>query len=77
MFGLNKYVHMLYKIQWKFKPEQQKDLEDLLFVTFKQNEKGYFMIESVSYTYIDILTGLEEVDFVLSKVQNEFIIELV
>ena len=77
MFALNSYLDKLYQIQWKFNIEKLEELEELLFVEFKQNDKGYFVIKTIHYSAIDILQGLEEIDFVLSKVQNEIIIELV
>ena len=77
MFALNKYLNKLYEIKWKFNPDMLKDYEDLLFVTFEQKQEGYFVIQSILYTYVDILQGLEELNFVISKVENEIILEIV
>ena len=77
MFALNKYLNKLHEIKWKFNPDLQKDYEDLLFVTFEQKNEGYFCIQSILYTYVDILQGLEELNFVVSKVENEIILEIV
>ena len=76
MFGLNKYVTKLHNIKWKFNPDLQKDYEDLLFVTFEEKQ-GYFFIQSILYTYVDILQGMEELNFVISKVENEITLEIV
>ena len=77
MFALNSYLDKLYQIQWKFNIEKLRELEELLFVEFQQNDKGYFVIKTIHYSAIDILQGLEDIDFVLSKVKNEIIVELV
>ena len=77
MFALNKYLEKLYEIKWKFSADKQKNLEELLFVEFQQKENGYFVINKIIYTAIDILLGLEELDLVITKVKNEIILELV
>ena len=77
MFALNKFANKITEIQWKFDIGKKEDYEKLLFVKFKQNEKGYFTIEHVLYTYIDILMGLEELNFVVCKVKNDVTLEIV
>lgn len=75
MFGLHKYVDRLFKIQWYFDPKQQQTLEDTLFITFKQ-QNDYFLIESIHYTFIDILLALERMDFELIKQSNDLKIKI-
>ena len=77
MFALNKYAEKIYEIKWKFNVDIQKDYEDLLFVEFEQKENGYFYIKNVMYTFVDILVGLETLDFVVSKVKNDIILEII
>ena len=77
MFGLNKYVEKIYSIQWKFSPKKQKDLEELLFVEFEQNENGYFVIKNILYSYIDILCNLEELSFIFTKYQDSVYLEII
>ena len=77
MFALNKYLEKLYEVKWKFSADKQKDLEELLFVEFEQKDDGYFVINKIIYTAIDILVGLEDLDLVISKVKNNITLELI
>ena len=77
MFALNKYLEKLYEVKWKFSADKQKNLEDLLFVEFEQKDDGYFVINKIIYTAIDILVGLEDLDLVISKVKNNITLELI
>ena len=77
MFGLNKYIDKIYEIQWKFDIQQQKKFEELFYVKFQQNEKGNFQISEIDYSYVDILIGLEEINFIFTKYNNEYNIEII
>ena len=76
MFALNKYAEKIFDIEWKFNPNIQKYLEETLFVVFEQKENGYFVINDIMYSYIDILQGLETIDFVFTKYKNEYKLEV-
>ena len=76
MFGLNRYVDKLFEIKWKFDSEKRELYEDLFFVEFEDTGDGYFKLKTVVYTYMDILSGLEEVDFVLSKNNGKITMEI-
>ena len=75
MFALNQYLQKLYQVKWKFDSDMKNDLEDLLFVTFK-NEEEYFKLESIKYTVVDLLMGLEDLDFKLTKNKNDMMIQI-
>ena len=66
MFGFQKYLDKLYEIKWFFKKDEWSDLESLLFVEFEPMDDHY-VITKVKYTYVDILLGLEDMDFTLKK----------
>jgi hypothetical protein len=66
MFGLHKYLDKLFKIKWYFEKKDQPILEEILLVEFKENDDN-FLVEKVHYTYVDILLGLEEFDFTITK----------
>ena len=70
MFGLQKYLDKLYEIQWFFDKSQWGDLESLLFVEFEP-KNDYYTIKTVKYTYVDILLGLEDMEFTFKKEHNE------
>ena len=76
MFGLNKYTEKLFEVEWKFNKNKLNDIENLLFVEFKENEDGSFMIQNVLFSYFDILSGLEEFDFIFSKTKNKYILKI-
>ena len=76
MFGIGMYLSKIFEIEWKFNPNLQKYLEETLFVTFKQKENGYFVIKDVMYSYVDILQGLENINFVFTKYKNEYKVEV-
>ena len=56
MFGLQKYADKIYKLKWMMTEAQRGVLKHLCRVTFKQVDD-----------YLDILEGLEEVDFLSRK----------
>ena len=70
MLQLHSYLNKLYKIQWYFNEKDKLDLESLLFVKFKQ-VNDYYLINNVQYTYIDILLGLEDMNFEIIKTDKE------
>ena len=70
MLQLHSYLNKLYKIQWYFNEKDKLDLESLLFVKFKQ-VNDYYLIDNVQYTYVDILLGLEEMNFEILKTDKE------
>ena len=75
MFALNNYLDKLYKVKWKFNKDMKNDLEDLLFVTFK-TDGDYFTLDTIKYTVVDLLLGLEELDFKLTKNESEMILQI-
>ena len=76
MFGLNKYTEKIFEVEWKFNKKKINDLENLLFVEFKKNENGNFIIKNILFSYFDILSGLEELNFIFSKTKNKYILEI-
>ena len=66
MFGLQKYITKLNEIEWHFADEMKDTLQDIFLVEFEKNE-NYFTLTKVLYTYVDILEGLEDLDFTLTK----------
>lgn len=66
MFGLQKYLNKIYNVKWFFLPCDLKKLEEMFFVSFKE-ERNYYMIDEIHYSYIDILLALENMDFELLK----------
>lgn len=75
MFALNNYLEKLYQVKWKFDTDIKNDLEDLLFVTFK-TDGDYFKLDTIKYTVVDLLLGLEELDFQLTKNESEMILQI-
>lgn len=75
MFGLHKYLDKIFKIKWYFDPTEKQTLESQLFVTFRQ-QKDHFLIETIHYSFIDILLALEAMDFELTKKSNEYKIKI-
>ena len=76
MFGLNKYIDKLYDIEWKFPTNDKKDLEALLFVEFEQTPNNTHKIKTVKYTYVDVLLGMEELNFKLEKNGDKYTINI-
>ena len=66
MFGFQKYLDKLFQIKWYCLPCDLLKLEKQLYVEFK-SENNYFLIETIHYSCIDILIGLETIDFELIK----------
>jgi hypothetical protein len=52
------------------------DLQSLLFCEFEKLNNDYYKIKKISYTYIDLLLGLEELDFTFYKKNDEYIIHI-
>ena len=77
MFGLNKYVDKLYTLEWKFKQSEKKDLEDLLFVEFESVDENTHKIKTIKYTYVDVLLGLEELNFKFEKLNDRYCIKII
>ena len=75
MFGLHKYLDKIFKIKWYFDLTEKQTLESQLFVTFRQ-QKDHFVIETIHYSFIDILLALEAMDFELTKKSNEYKIKI-
>lgn len=70
MFGFQKYLDKLHNLKWQFESSEMSKLEELLYVKFEQ-QNDYFLIKEIYYSYVDILLGLEQVDFVMSKKGDE------
>ena len=56
----------MFELEWVFDEAKQNYMEELLQAEF-ENNGDYFKIKAVHYTYFDVLLGLEDLDFVLSK----------
>ena len=75
MFGITSYMNKIYEIKWKFNEKFLDTLEQDLYVEFKKVGQ-YYQIEKVLYSYVDMLLGLEDIDFDFTKKSNECIITL-
>lgn len=75
MFAVNNCIQKLYKIKWNFNETDKTDLEHILYVEFEQ-QHDCFIIKNVLYTYVDILLGLEDIDFEVKKINNDLIISI-
>ena len=69
MLQLYSYLDKITEIQWYFNESDLNDLESLLFVKFEK-ENDYYTIKEIKYTYIDILCGIEDMSFELTKKNN-------
>ena len=77
MIGFGKYLEKLYEVRWDFDPSLKNEIEGMLCVRFKKdNENKYFVIENVLYTYVDILLGLEDLNFVFTKENEDGVIKI-
>lgn len=76
MLGFQKYLNKLYDVHWIFDEQHKKDLEDLMFVEFEQKD-GYFCVKKFKYTYVDLLLGLEELDFKIKKTQDTITLKII
>ena len=77
MFGLTKYVDKLYDIKWFINEDELQDIEQLLYCKFtKERSKKYYKIGQIQYTYIDILLGMEELEFVFEKKDGDYILTI-
>ena len=75
MFGFQKYLEKLYNLKLYFDASVLSSLEELFCVKFKQ-ENDYYLISEVYYSYIDILLGLEKLDFIMNKKDDEVIVHV-
>ena len=76
MFALNSYLEKLYQVKWKFDDDMKENLEDLLYVSFKK-EDTYYKLDSIRYTVVDLLLGLESIkNFTIRKTYDGLIIEI-
>lgn len=66
MFSFHQQFDKLYQIKWYIPKDKKKDIEDRLFVVFK-DEDDHFKLERIIYTYMDIALGLEDTDFTFTK----------
>lgn len=66
MFGLNKYIDKLHKMKWHFNIEMKTDIEEILFVEFIEQD-DHFKLQNIVFTFVDILYGLEQMDFEILK----------
>ena len=77
MFGLTKYVDKLYDIKWFINNDDLQDIEQLLYCKFtKERSKNYYKLGEIQYTYIDILLGMEELEFVFEKKDGEYLLTI-
>ena len=76
MFALNAYLDKVYDIIWQFPPHFKSDLEQTLYVEFEHQQHNQYKIKQIRYTVVDILLGLEDIDFTLNKTPNGVIIKI-
>ena len=75
MIGFQKYLNKLYDVHWIFDNKHKRDLEDLMFTEFEQ-KNDYFVIKKIKYTYVDLLLGLEELDFEMQKSNDSITLKI-
>ena len=62
MLNLQAYLSKAFEVQWYFNENDLNDLESLLFVRFER-KNDYYVINKLQYTYLDLLLGLEDMEF--------------
>ena len=75
MFGLQKYVDNLFLVKWYFKEDYQEPIESILLARFKK-VNNHYKLEEVQYTYMDLLLGMEQMDFTLKKTGDDITINI-
>jgi hypothetical protein len=70
MFGLQKYMDKLNDIEWYFPDDWLQSLEEIMYVEFEKCNDHYRLIK-IKYTYVDLLLGLEEMDFNIKKINDK------
>ena len=75
MFGLQKYIYLIDKIKWYFPSQLKDELEQILYVDFGFDKTHYY-IQKVKFSYVDILLGLEDLDFELTKSGEDVMIKI-
>ena len=75
MFSLHQQFEQLYNIEWYFPEDKLSDVEQRLYVTFRKDHDHY-KLQEVKYTYLDIVTGLKDVDVEFVKKGNRMKITL-
>ena len=78
MFGLVKYIDKIYQIKWYFDKEQDiHEYEDIMYCRFKKRiSDDYYTIDQILYTYVDILLGLEDLNFTFEKKDDDYICKI-
>ena len=70
MLNLQAYLSKVFEVQWYFNDSDLNDLESLLFVRFER-KNDHYLISKLQYTYLDLLLGLEDMEFEIKKIGNE------
>lgn len=76
MFGTEKYRKRIHEIKWYINDGDINDIQDLLFVEFKRVNNEYYLIDKIHFTYVDILCGMEELEFDITKRNKEYKIKI-
>lgn len=77
MFGLTKYIDKIFEVKWYFDDNSLQDLESLLFCKFtKDTEQKCYMLNEIQYTYVDVLLGLEELNFTFEKCNDNYLLKI-
>ena len=66
MFAFHQHFEKLYTIQWYFPEHQKKYMEEKLYVVFEKQDDHY-LLQEVLYAYMDIVTGMDGIDFICEK----------
>ena len=66
MFALHSKFEKLYTVEWYFPQDKVQEMENRLMVTFKRDH-DHFLLQEVLYAYMDIVTGMEDIDFICEK----------
>lgn len=75
MFGFHQYLDKIYKIKWVMLDSEVETLSEKMFVEFEK-VNHYFVIKNINYSFVDILLGLEEVEFEFKKTKHDLILKI-
>lgn len=75
MFGLQKYVNKILEVKWFFPPQIKDELERIIYAQFSKQD-NYYILKNITYSFVDILLALEDLDFDLIKKDNDIEIRI-
>ena len=77
MLNIANSIDRLMKVKWIIPDESKvKDLEALLNVEFEKSNEKYYLIKNINYTALDVIFGLDELDFAVVKRGEEITVKI-